>query len=412
MNATFQTKTKSLPAPAVTSTDAGLLQRRCTCSGGEDCRQCEKEQSGTRSAQTNLTLSRPGDRYEQEADRVAEQVMRVPALVGANAVPGPAPPPTISRWTRSADTDEIRRQSPANDEDAEELLNDSSLLSFSSKDAGPSAPAVTPDLAAAVRSMSGGRPLPADVRAFFEPRFQHDFGRVRVHADARAAQNDARIERPRVYARRGYCLRGGRVRASYGGRPCAARARAHACCPAERAGADGHARVQLPGRWCARTYQGRAHVLQWRLPKQAGSESADLSRGLRSRRRSHIRRHQSLLCTQMKRSAKSSKIATGSGNASSPMATSLSSSDVDYASNPEFEAIVDMGEVAIPFIIEKLRIDDSAHFLIHALEKIMGKRFTRNEIEAGERRHGAPLGDQGFAAMWEEWWSRRRGANE
>lgn len=34
-----------------------------------------------------------------------------------------------------------------------------------------------------------GAPLPGDVRAYFEPRFGHDFGRVRVHTDGRAAQS-------------------------------------------------------------------------------------------------------------------------------------------------------------------------------------------------------------------------------
>jgi hypothetical protein len=34
---------------------------------------------------------------------------------------------------------------------------------------------------------SSGRPLDAATRAFFEPRFGHDFSRVRVHADAQAA---------------------------------------------------------------------------------------------------------------------------------------------------------------------------------------------------------------------------------
>lgn len=36
---------------------------------------------------------------------------------------------------------------------------------------------------------SPGRPLDAKTRAFFEPRFGHDFGRVRVHADAKAAES-------------------------------------------------------------------------------------------------------------------------------------------------------------------------------------------------------------------------------
>jgi Domain of unknown function (DUF4157) len=36
---------------------------------------------------------------------------------------------------------------------------------------------------------SPGQPLDANTRAFFEPRFGHDFSRVRVHSDARAAES-------------------------------------------------------------------------------------------------------------------------------------------------------------------------------------------------------------------------------
>ena len=36
---------------------------------------------------------------------------------------------------------------------------------------------------------SPGQPLDADTRAFFEPRFGHDFGNVRVHSDAAAEQS-------------------------------------------------------------------------------------------------------------------------------------------------------------------------------------------------------------------------------
>src|ERR1041385_6120211 len=36
---------------------------------------------------------------------------------------------------------------------------------------------------------SPGQPLDATTRAFFEPRFGHDFSRVRVHTDARAAES-------------------------------------------------------------------------------------------------------------------------------------------------------------------------------------------------------------------------------
>jgi hypothetical protein len=41
---------------------------------------------------------------------------------------------------------------------------------------------------------SPGQPLDVATRAFMEPRFAHDFGKVRVHADARAAEAAASID--------------------------------------------------------------------------------------------------------------------------------------------------------------------------------------------------------------------------
>src|SRR5262245_45289822 len=56
------------------------------------------------------------------------------------------------------------------------------------------------DASAAVGAVarSGGQPLDAAARAFMEPRFGHDFGRVRVHADG-AAATAARAVRARAY---------------------------------------------------------------------------------------------------------------------------------------------------------------------------------------------------------------------
>jgi len=41
---------------------------------------------------------------------------------------------------------------------------------------------------------SSGRPLDPTTRAFFEPRFGHDFSRVRVHTDARAAESARAVD--------------------------------------------------------------------------------------------------------------------------------------------------------------------------------------------------------------------------
>ena len=63
---------------------------------------------------------------------------------------------------------------------------------------GPT-PEVTPHLHAQVtRLQTGGRPLPASLRAFFEPRFGCDFSGVRIHTDAEAAAS-ARSVRALAY---------------------------------------------------------------------------------------------------------------------------------------------------------------------------------------------------------------------
>jgi hypothetical protein len=55
-------------------TDPGTVLQRassCVCDGG--CPRC----SGDGVVQAKLKISQPNDRYEQEADRVADQVMRM-----------------------------------------------------------------------------------------------------------------------------------------------------------------------------------------------------------------------------------------------------------------------------------------------------------------------------------------------
>ncbi|HHM05138.1 MAG TPA: DUF4157 domain-containing protein [Gammaproteobacteria bacterium] len=133
--------------------------------------------------QAKLTVGAANDRYEQEADRVAAQVMRMPATPAMGA------PPRIQRLCAECE-DELQRQV---DEEEEELVQ---------AKAGPGGVAsVPPGVSAQVQALrGGGQPLPAETRAFFEPRFGHDFSQVRVHADQRAAAS-ARALNARAYTR-------------------------------------------------------------------------------------------------------------------------------------------------------------------------------------------------------------------
>jgi hypothetical protein len=58
-----------------------MLQRKCACGGSSgltgSCTECEKKRLVGQPVQTKLRISEPGDAYEQEADRVADRVMRM-----------------------------------------------------------------------------------------------------------------------------------------------------------------------------------------------------------------------------------------------------------------------------------------------------------------------------------------------
>ena len=128
--------------------------------------------------QTKLTINTPGNQYEQEADRVAEQVMRMPD-------------PNVAAPTAIASTSPVLQRKCASGGSG---VGGGRCSECAKKDelqrtaAGPvSTPAAPPIVHDVLRQP--GTPLDASTRAFFEPRFGHDFGSVRVHADDVAAES-------------------------------------------------------------------------------------------------------------------------------------------------------------------------------------------------------------------------------
>ena len=80
-----QTKKPSSLTVSFTPMQTNVLQCKCNCGGapGVDgfCAQCRSKQltgENQLTIQSKLTIGQPGDKYEQEADRVADQVMRMP----------------------------------------------------------------------------------------------------------------------------------------------------------------------------------------------------------------------------------------------------------------------------------------------------------------------------------------------
>jgi hypothetical protein len=107
---------------------------------GHDVSQMAIHPAQTAMPQAKLSVNQPGDIYEQEADQVAEKVMRI--------------------------TDP---KSPVPDDRA----------AIGSMD--------VPVAADTAFAGDRGRPLDETARAFMEPRFGHDFSQVRVHTDTRAS---------------------------------------------------------------------------------------------------------------------------------------------------------------------------------------------------------------------------------
>lgn len=211
MNMRALVQTKSLSSPSFKPVQNSLLQRKCACGNGagldgmcEDCRD-KRLSSPYRSSNANelnrmplrfghdfgkmsispvthqtvqpkLRINQPSDRYEQEADRMAEMVMRMPDSRVSN-VEQPRSWFMLQRKCACGGN-------AGSESECEECRNKRlQRLAGSGVE-----PATAPPIVHEVLR-SPGQPLDTQTRAFFEPRFGHDFSSVRVHADSKAAKS-------------------------------------------------------------------------------------------------------------------------------------------------------------------------------------------------------------------------------
>lgn len=162
-------------------------------------------QSGTGvmpAIQTKLMINQPGDKYEQEADRIAELVTKPDSQMNPGLSTGPQ---QISRkcsacasgqktCSKCAD-EEIQRkpitpnitpliQRQSHGDDKEEPSTSPQI----NHTPGHTPPATT-EVQSHIQSLrTGGQPLPGTSRAFFESRLHYDFGQVRTHTGPQADQ--------------------------------------------------------------------------------------------------------------------------------------------------------------------------------------------------------------------------------
>ena len=147
---------------------------------GKDVLELSQAASGI---QTKLTVGAIGDAYEQEADRVAAQVMSMPVAAAAPRQvqrfgEEPSPVGMYSSLARSI-TPVVHRR-------VDQQVQMRELVQRAFEAGGNEA---SGDLESRLNASSGGgNALAPEVRAFMEPRFGADFSSVRVHTGGEAVQ--------------------------------------------------------------------------------------------------------------------------------------------------------------------------------------------------------------------------------
>jgi hypothetical protein len=194
-HAALQRRSSSARRPAPSAPRSALLALRDSLGNG----------SFGAFLQTKLTVGRPDDPYEREADHVADRVTAQPA--------GTTAPPAILALSPDP-RHPVRRQLDDNEEDVKEAADetpdpeirnatefdvqrncaecegDEEETAVQTKRQSSDAPmAMAPATASGVQAMRGhGEPLAPSLRNYFEPRFGRDFGSVRTHTGTLADQ--------------------------------------------------------------------------------------------------------------------------------------------------------------------------------------------------------------------------------
>ncbi|RPI19302.1 MAG: DUF4157 domain-containing protein [Ignavibacteriae bacterium] len=135
------------------------------------CLKCSKNNrsiDNTSFFQPKLKVSQPNDIYEQEADAMADKVMRMTDKdVNRNTFFKPA-------------NSSIQRKCNLCKEEKEKLQR---------KEAGSIEASTAPQIVHDVLNSSSGKSLDSSTRSFFEPRFGYDFSNVRVHTGSEAEKS-------------------------------------------------------------------------------------------------------------------------------------------------------------------------------------------------------------------------------
>jgi hypothetical protein len=154
-----------------------LMRQEGACACGGSCPRCR----GQAPLHTTPQVGAPGDEYEREADRIAEQVVHPESSQATR--PGRVASGTVQRiGTEESPTEDDGNVAPEEEQQGPALQRLAA--------AGGGAPATRPphfetELAS---SRGGGRRLEPQFRTMMEARMGADFSQVRLHRDTRAAR--------------------------------------------------------------------------------------------------------------------------------------------------------------------------------------------------------------------------------
>ena len=158
--------------------------------------------------QAKLRIGQPGDMYEQEADRMADAVMRMPEPGVQRQVEPEEEEMLQTKPIANQITPLVQVQRQEEPEEEEETLQAKPLAEeitplvqkqiepeeeeeeLQAKATSGRFSEVNSNLESHIQSFKGGgQPLSENDRGFFEPRFGRDFSQVRVHTDGKAAKS-------------------------------------------------------------------------------------------------------------------------------------------------------------------------------------------------------------------------------
>jgi hypothetical protein len=210
------------------------VQRKCACGGG--CPRCEEEAAREKRIQTKLTIGPVGDGYEQEADRVSAEIIRMPEpaiqrqelpaeeeeeewvqmkpfsagitpLVQSQTQAAEHLQPklrlgasgdryeqeadrtadAVMRWAAPRGPDDMPGGESAIQRMPVTAVDSGSLGTTAGRKRAAGAASPVGDLESRIdRSRGSGVPLPPTTRRFMESRFGYDFSGVRVHTGTTA----------------------------------------------------------------------------------------------------------------------------------------------------------------------------------------------------------------------------------